>query len=169
MATRGIWTFVDRDTVPETEYHVYKHWDNYPSGASACIIKVLLSKLCWEWPRWEADEFAAAFIAANKSGPGDIRLAASRHAAQDVAYGYSLWASPDGTNLRIRVVETDYWGKTSETLVFEGTVMGFLEEFPPFYAVTFDSAGETCLRSDDYEGVIRYREEMAQLKRLGYR
>ena len=68
MGTRGIYKFIDTDAT----YYVYKHWDNYPSGAAIFIQNAL--ELSWKLPRFEADEFSASFIAANKKGGGDVRL-----------------------------------------------------------------------------------------------
>jgi hypothetical protein len=42
---------------------VYKHSDGYPDGAVCWITKAL--EHAWPLPRFEADEFAAAFVAAN--------------------------------------------------------------------------------------------------------
>lgn len=44
---------------------VYKHSDGYPSGAAQWIEAAL--EYAWPLPRFEADDFAAAFVAANKS------------------------------------------------------------------------------------------------------
>ncbi len=58
MSTRAVYTFKDRDGA----HHVYKHHDGYPSGAAQWIMDAL--PFAWELPRFEADEFACAFIAA---------------------------------------------------------------------------------------------------------
>jgi hypothetical protein len=69
MATRAIYRFKDEDETLQ----VYKHWDGYPKGANIAIKKTL--EFAWDLPRFEADEFAASFVAANKSKEGgDIRL-----------------------------------------------------------------------------------------------
>lgn len=60
MSTRAMYTFRDG----HGEYHVYKHHDGYPSGAIEAILNALL--FAWTPPRFEADEFAAAFVAGNK-------------------------------------------------------------------------------------------------------
>jgi hypothetical protein len=61
MSTRAMYTFRDETG----EYHVYKHSDGYPTGAAQWIEAAL--PFAWTFPRFEADEFAAAFVAANKS------------------------------------------------------------------------------------------------------
>ena len=60
MSTRASYTFTDEHTT----HHVYKHCDGYLEGACEAITKAL--DCAWPLPRFEADEFAAAFVAANK-------------------------------------------------------------------------------------------------------
>lgn len=144
MGTRSIWTFAEthewkdektgRKRKQKTEHHVYKHWDGYPTGAALIIARTLLLGTVWQLPRFEADEFAAGFIAANKDGTGDFRLALTRYGACDVEYGYTIWFDE---TLKIRCVKTGYWGVknvrtgegTSEREVFDGTVWDFLERY----------------------------------------
>jgi hypothetical protein len=69
MATRSVYKFKDENKT----YRVYKHWDGYPEAAVTYIEKAL--DYAWTLPRFEPDEFACAFIAANKKmGGGDFRL-----------------------------------------------------------------------------------------------
>lgn len=70
MSTRALYIFSDNDS--DESYIVYKHHDGYPEGAKKSIQSA--AGLAWEFPRFEADEFAAAFVAANKDRPGGIRL-----------------------------------------------------------------------------------------------
>ena len=73
MGTRAIYIFED----DHEEVHVYKHYDNYPSGAVDFIENA--KEFAWELPRFEADEFAAAFVAANKNRKGgEVRLVNAR-------------------------------------------------------------------------------------------
>ncbi len=73
MGTRAIYIFEDE----HEEVHVYKHYDNYPSGAVDFIENA--KEFAWELPRFEADEFAAAFVAANKNRKGgEVRLVNAR-------------------------------------------------------------------------------------------
>lgn len=63
MSTRGCYRFSDKYGT----YTVFKHMDNYPyteHGGVAAIAKAL--PYAWPLPRFEADEFAAAFVAAHK-------------------------------------------------------------------------------------------------------
>src|SRR6266481_6505342 len=48
---------------------VYKHMDGYPSGAAKAIEAAL--PYAWPLPRFEPDEFAAAFVRANKKSTED--------------------------------------------------------------------------------------------------
>ena len=69
MGTRAIYIFEDE----HEEVAVYKHYDNYPLGAVDFIEDA--KAYAWEFPRFEADEFAAAFVAANKNPKGgEVRL-----------------------------------------------------------------------------------------------
>ncbi len=61
MSTRALYTFRDFDG---EEHHVYKHHDGYPTGAAEALANAL--PYAWKLPRYEADEFAAAFVAGNK-------------------------------------------------------------------------------------------------------
>jgi len=64
MSTRAMYTFTGSGT-----FHVYKHHDGYPSGAVQWIRAAL--DHAWPLPRFEADDFAAAFVAANKFSKAD--------------------------------------------------------------------------------------------------
>jgi hypothetical protein len=59
-----MYTFLERGDHPQ-EFHVYKHHDGYPTGAAEAIANAISN--AWKLPRFEADEFGAAFVAANKA------------------------------------------------------------------------------------------------------
>lgn len=80
MGTRAVYTFKDEFG----DYHVYKHWDNYPKGAAGFIEKALSN--AWELPRFEATDFGAAFISANKTKGGDLRLSLGDDSGLDYKY-----------------------------------------------------------------------------------
>ena len=72
MSTRAVYFFEER-LDDDSYYAVYKHYDGYPQGAAAHIEDA--KAYAWPLPRWEADEFAAAFVAANKNPKGgEVRL-----------------------------------------------------------------------------------------------
>ena len=69
MSTKAVYFFDDGKDI----YGVFKHYDGYPQGAAAHIEDA--KAYAWPLPRWEADEFAAAFVAANKNPKGgEVRL-----------------------------------------------------------------------------------------------
>lgn len=75
MSTRGFYVFKSGNE----SLNVYKHSDNYPEGEHGGFAAIgKAGPLAWAMPRFEADEFAAAFVAANKgTRAGNVRLAMS--------------------------------------------------------------------------------------------
>lgn len=85
MGTRAVISFIDEDNT----FHVYKHWDGNPESILSCIEGAKL--FAWELPRFEADEFAAAFIAACKpKGGGDVRLIKTYKGMVDLEFRYEV-------------------------------------------------------------------------------
>lgn len=117
MSTRAVYTFVDE----HARHHVYKHCDGYPAGAVQFIEASLA--LAWPLPRFEADEFASAFIAANKKCAGDIRLTHGPETHGDLTYRYEIGVA--NGQLEVIAFRTD-----PDTVIFCGT----LEEFKAFTA-----------------------------------
>jgi hypothetical protein len=76
MSTRACYRFIDPDLSEIVT--IYKHSDGYPDGAVCWIAKALA--IAWPPPRFEADESAAAFVAANKHSAEQQRLAYLRRA-----------------------------------------------------------------------------------------
>lgn len=115
MSARAIYTFKDAyNTV-----HVYKHHDGYPSGASEFLQAA--GKLAWQAPRFEADEFAASFVAANKDSAGGVRLTGAKKPeefAADTAYLYQV-TGPDA----VTAYHTDGHGKRAGKF-YSGTFAG---------------------------------------------
>lgn len=122
MGTRAVFTFSDTNYIAR----VYQHWDGYPSGAYDSI-KAALTK-AWPLPRFEADEFAAAFVAANKTSDGGFRIIGSTSKrsrvflkpyefASDIDYSYYIEPGPD---LYIRAFRVESKGK--EAQLFSGTL-----------------------------------------------
>jgi len=121
MSTRGLYTFIDNDG----QYHVYVHSDNYPDGEHGGVNKInrTLAK-AWPLPRFEADEFATAFIATVKDGPGGVRLTLGetwqKAAPADIEYHYVV--SMKGSALYVEVYSTNCWEKPTQKLVKKGTL-----------------------------------------------
>jgi len=85
MGTRAVFTFKDEDQ----SFSVYTQYDGYPEGAAKFLTKTL--SFAWPLPRFEPDEFAAAFIAANKKDEGCFRLTTGPGAHGDLAYEYEIF------------------------------------------------------------------------------
>jgi ribosomal protein L44E len=62
MSTRALYTFQNENE----SWNVYKHHDGYPQGAAETIANAV-KWFAWQLPRFEPDEFAAAFCAAGKA------------------------------------------------------------------------------------------------------
>ena len=104
MSTRGLYTFTDSEG---DSFTVFKHWDNYPSGAYNFIQKALTK--AWDLPRFEADEFAASFIAANKKdGGGDLRLTNEATTNADVL-GIEFIYTITSEGGALKVITRDLW------------------------------------------------------------
>jgi hypothetical protein len=116
MSTRAVYSFCDKTG---DMFHVYKHFDGYPQDAYHFIAKACL--LAWPLPRFEASEFAAAFISANKDSEGDICLTDHWNRHGDLQYRYEVTCK--NTQLYIYAIEMP-----EDKLIFEGT----LEQFKQF-------------------------------------
>ena len=118
MSTRAIYTFYDS----ANEVHVYKHHDGYPytgglhngetfEGGGLVWIKDAKG-FAWDLPRFEADEFAASFVKANKSVGGGVRLIGDQQPweyASDCEYWYKITSG--GEDVRVTVLSVD-WSHT---------------------------------------------------------
>lgn len=138
MSTRAMYTFYDDAGGPDSgPIHVYKHHDGYPEGGVAWIANA--RNYAWELPRFEASDFAAAFVAANKlkRGPdenayngwrdagGGVRLCNVEYAydfAADADYHYVVTAKAGEVHVEIYAVNwMDDDNRTAERL-FKGTL-----------------------------------------------
>lgn len=124
MGTRSIWTF--KDTFGTAPVHVFVHYDGYPLGAADYLRQTLESGKTWNLPRYEADEFAAGFIASIKTGGGNVRCASRRTSYADVEFGYTVTNRMDTKDLQVVVTSTDFWGdKPKETRLWSGSIHEF--------------------------------------------
>ena len=95
MGTRAVITFIDEHDT----HHVYKHWDGNPVDILQGIERA--TAYAWPLPRFESDEFATAFIAANKpKGGGDIRMSHTYEDSPDLAYRYEVRLSRGKLDVR---------------------------------------------------------------------
>lgn len=127
MSTRAAYIFSD----PDQSFTVYKHYDGHPEGAVEAIIK---ARLCaWDLPRFEADEFAAAFVSANKDNAGQVRLTQNdRRPAEafgDLEYIYHVRQDEYGAPVRV-YAWTGWTGEdhTTGDLVLDGVLLSTLCE-----------------------------------------
>lgn len=81
MSTRSVYIFQDN----AGRYAVYKHSDGYPTGAAQSIEKA--AEYAWTMPRWEADEFGAAFVAAEKTNTLKTRKTIAKKHGNEVDAG----------------------------------------------------------------------------------
>lgn len=92
MSTRAVITFSDKDDT----FHVYKHYDGYPKGVLPHISEA--REYSWlsadykfgDPTRFEASDFAAAFVRATKKHGGDVRLTTHWNHHGDLAYRYEV-------------------------------------------------------------------------------
>ena len=118
MSTRAVYSFKgDGET-----FHVYKHMDGYPSGAAEALNKAL--RLAWPLPRFEPDEFGAAFIAANKNEDGNLRLSHGPESHYDLEYRYE-----------ISLVSGELWIRAFEILYGDCKYDGPLQRFAEWAAI----------------------------------
>jgi hypothetical protein len=85
MSTRATYEFIDE----YNSFTVYKHCDGYPEGALQWIANAL--PWAWKLPRFEACDFAAAFIAGNKSKDGGgVYFTEGKESHADTEYHYTI-------------------------------------------------------------------------------
>ena len=135
MGTRAIYTFEDATD----ERHIFVHYDGYPVGAAEYFRQWLDAGVSWTIPRFEADEAAAGFVSAIKTGPGNVRIAGARFTYSDVEFGYRVFMKGDA--LHIQCSTTDYWGEApAEHVVFNGPMTEFLATAKTIQGEAFDAA-----------------------------
>lgn len=117
MGTRAVFTISDYSG----SYHLYVHHDGCFSGVCDYITYTL--KMSWRLPRFEADEFAAAMIAANKIGSGSWRISSGPNNHHDLDYTYVIEQADNG-QLIIRAESTDgnekFYGRVKDFIASYG-------------------------------------------------
>jgi hypothetical protein len=155
MSTRAVYTFQDDGEGLHESYHVYKHHDGYPEGAAKWIEKAL--DHAWPLPRFEADDFAAAFVAANKPSKAQV-IAESPYFAEpenqkyapqgggvrlmlaggpeifpgDIEYHYVIRFDKPSGALEVQAFEASHPGGWDAPLEFTEIFTGTLSEFKQF-------------------------------------
>ena len=97
MGTRCVITFKDQDG----SHSIYQHYDGYPwdHGVISQIAAIVTSGKAWQWPRFEADEMAAAYIATHKHEGGNIRLTKGPKSHGDLSYEYVVKQTASGLSI----------------------------------------------------------------------
>lgn len=122
MSTRATYEFRDE----WGEHTVYRHHDGYPAGGVQWIANAV--PLAWPLPRFEADEFAASFIAGNKDREGGVRLTKGRDAHGDTQFHYVV--SMKDRKLHIEIYERGI-GRDDWKLLEEGGLHELLKKHAP--------------------------------------
>ena len=126
MSTRACYTFADDND----SHHVYKHHDGYPTGAADAIAEALI--LAWKLPRFEPDEFGAAFIAANKNISGGLRLTHGPDSHGDIEYKYRVYMARG--QLQVDCDEREGWEPTTWKQIYSGNFDEFAQ-----WAIKYES------------------------------
>jgi hypothetical protein len=101
MSTRAVITIKDSSE----SFHVYQHCDGYPAGIADTLQNAV--GRAWALPRFEACEFAAALVAANKSGAGNIYLSKGPRFHGDLDYAYIVTVnSSKGLQITVKRVSS---------------------------------------------------------------
>jgi hypothetical protein len=124
MSTRACYTFTDW----QGEFHVYKHHDGYPyahgvhEGENYEVGGLVwinnAKEFAWELPRFEADDFAASFVVANKDGGGGCRLINKPNPwefSSDSEYWYKIKIAVPALDVWVDVYRVDWWNKDNRT------------------------------------------------------
>lgn len=127
MSTRATYQF--RDSRGD-DFTVYKHSDGYPQGAANWLANAI--PLAWELPRFEASDFAAAFIAGNKTEGGGVRMTTGRTAHPDTEWHYVLIGEGSTLNvgeLRVEVQKRQGYGRWPT--LDKRTLWDFIHNYDP--------------------------------------
>ena len=101
MSTKACYTFKDKHGA----FSVYYHYDGYPANALQMINKAKES--AWQFPRFEADEYAAAFCYVAKDGrAGGARLTEGPHRHGDLSYRYDVYFK--NNDLMVKIWQVDF-------------------------------------------------------------
>jgi len=130
MSTRATYEFIGDNE----SWTVYKHHDGYPKGGYQWIARAL--QWAWALPRFEADEFAAAFCAANKGKPdgeyrgGGVCFTQGRDAHGDTEFHYVVTCRNGALYVECWQPERDVKGEPWH-LFEEGTLEELLDKHAP--------------------------------------
>lgn len=124
MGTHAVITFRDGFD----SYHVFKHFDGDPVGVADALTTMQNSGKVWELPRFEADEAAAGFIAANKTKEGDFRLCKDPSQYGDLEYYYEVFQADNGQLIIRASTVRNHKGQWNLDHFFYGRVKEFIAD-----------------------------------------
>jgi len=124
MSTRAVLTVEEKDG---TVFSIYKHGDGYPEGMALMMVEAL--QFAWTLPRFEAMDWSAAFIAANKPvGGGSVYITSGADYHSDLDYAYKIGQAKNG-QLIVACVSL-----IEERLMFYGRLKEFVSQYGNTYA-----------------------------------
>lgn len=134
MSTRALYSFLDHSGT----VNIYKHHDGYPSGAYSAIASAL--PFTWKLPRFEADEFAAAFCRGTKleTKRGSVRVMPTgepdkiaKRNCSDIEYRYEISTRNGALHVVARKVHYPWSAESAKDypavnrVIFEGSLAEF--------------------------------------------
>jgi hypothetical protein len=135
MGTRALVSFVDPVNKAQT-VNIYVHFDGYPTNVLLMIEKA--TALAWPLPRYEAAEFSAAFVAANKNWAGNIRIDSVKSATQvrknfvDLSYHYVVQLDVSGVlfiKVNHELPADPMWAECEWAEEASGTLAGLITHY----------------------------------------
>ena len=105
MSTRAVVTIKDENDT----FHIYTHSDGYPEYQVKRIADAV--PFAWPFPRFQAMDFAAAFVRGSKEkGGGNIYFTTDWKAHGDLEYRYEITATAKALQITVFAVS----GEVSE-------------------------------------------------------
>ena len=122
MSTRAVVTIKDE----RDEFHIYTHCDGYPEYQVKRLVDAV--PFAWELPRFEAMDFAAAFVRGSKEKGGNIYLTKHWDNHGDLEFRYEV--SEDKGILHIKVFDM------GTSLIWEGSLVAMVKKYGDEYIKT---------------------------------
>ena len=128
MGTRAVITFKDKNFGRTEKYSVYQHYDGSPDSVAESLVKAQTK--AWGWPRFEASDFAAAYIAANKEGAGNLYLTSGPQRHFDLEFAYEVTFDKNQSSLIVEtfVVNTDENDKQTTMTISKCSLSELLDQ-----------------------------------------
>lgn len=125
MTTRAVYTVKDAEG---DKFAVYCHYDGYPEGAAAFIDKA--REFAFPGARFQAMDFAAALIAANKTpGGGGVYCTKGHLAHADLDYDYVISHRHGSVNVTAYRYEWNTKQGGSRVKFFSGSLHAFVSQY----------------------------------------